>query len=130
MGRYGQTTFDMYPASSLNVVTEKLTGKLEAFPNCEFLKIIRVKHMQSPMYRKNELSYYKLKGFYTNSVEEVNSHITEKIWERQKKPPSDGLLKMLTVKQKCVDFPKYGKIEFPIYGNSVEKNNILKLQVS
>ena len=83
--------------------------------------------MQSPMYRKNELSYYKLKGFYTNSVEEVNSHITEKIWERQKKTPSDGLLKMLTVKQKCVDFPKYGKIEFPIYRKSLEKNKHSKV---
>ena len=90
MGRYGQTTFDMYPASTLNVVTEKLTGKLKPFPNCEFLKIIRVKHMQSPAYRKNKLSYYELKGFYTNSMEEVNSHITEKyakyaipkIWEK------------------------------------------------
>ena len=95
MGRYGQTTFDMYPASSLNVVTEKLTGKLEAFPNCEFLKIIRVKHMQSPTNRKSELSYYELKRFYTNSMEEVNSHIAEKIWERHKKIPSDGLLKIL-----------------------------------
>ena len=43
------------------------------------------------------------------------------------KNPSDGFPKILRVKQKCVDFPKHGKIEFPFCGKSIGKQKHSKI---